>query len=71
MKKAHYVWLIFNGVRHLTYYYFDEKEECWGFGFNRADGGGFIPEDKLPEGTIIISAVIGMSPEGVQLICQC
>lgn len=39
---------------------FDPERDysAWGFGFNVADGGGFIHEDGLTEGTIVVELSI-------------
>ena len=37
----------------LVYYYYNPDSEIWGFGFNIADGGGFLPEDDLGSETTI------------------
>ncbi len=37
----------------LVYYYFCDDSNCWGFGFNAFDGGGFLPEWDLEAGAIL------------------
>ncbi len=37
----------------LVHYYFCDDSNCWGFGFNKHDGGGFLPEWDLEAGVIL------------------
>ena len=37
----------------IVYFYHNEDADCDGFGFNTADGGGFLPLDHLAESTIV------------------
>lgn len=37
----------------IVYYYFNPDDKCEGFGFNHADGGGFLSVDDLLEDTIV------------------
>lgn len=59
MRKSGYVWLHTDGEWTLAYYYEDFDAETWGFGFNIADGGGFIPENDLEDETEVFPAIIG------------
>ena len=42
----------------IVYYYYNPDAKCWGYGFNIADGGGFLPEWDVVQGTAIIPARI-------------
>ena len=42
----------------LVYHYKNEDEGCWGFGFNIADGGGFLTGEDVTEETQVIKAEI-------------
>ena len=63
MRKAHYVWLIRGNEKTLAYYYENPDTRQWGYGFNIADGGGFMPELDLTEDTTVLSAIIGVDIE--------
>lgn len=41
------------GEVSIAYFYFNADSETWGFGFNIADGGGFLPAYDLREDTSI------------------
>jgi hypothetical protein len=61
MRKAHYVWLIRGREKTLAYYYENPDTGEWGYGFNIADGGGFMPEQDLTDDTKVLPAVIGIA----------
>ena len=61
MRKAHYVWLIRGNEKTLAYYYENPNTKKWGYGFNIADGGGFLPENDLTEDTKVLPAVVGIA----------
>ncbi len=37
----------------LVDYYFCDDKQCWGFGFNIRNGGGFLPEWDIEAGVIL------------------
>ena len=37
----------------IVYYYYNLDALCTGFGFNTADGGGFLPEFDLRKDSIV------------------
>ena len=49
----------------VAYYYYNPDMNCCGFGFNTADGGGFLPETHLSKKTYVypIHLVQGKIPE--------
>ena len=60
MKTKKFVWLVSDGEKTLVYYYENPNTKEWGFGFNIADGGGFLPEKDLTKETRILPAVVGV-----------
>lgn len=44
--------------KSLAYYYYNPDAECWGYGFNIKDGGGFLPEWDLTKNTKIVEVEI-------------
>jgi len=42
----------------LVYYYYNPDAKCWGYGFNIADGCGFLPEKDVVPGTVIVPVEI-------------
>lgn len=42
----------------IVYYYRNPDTKTWGFGFNIADGCGFIPESDIAEGSTIAPAAV-------------
>ena len=64
MRAAHWVWLVSSkGEWTLAYYYENPDTHEWGYGFNIADGGGFIPEDDLSNETRVVPAIVGVRIE--------
>ncbi len=61
MRKACYVWLIKGKEKTLVYYYENPDTKEWGYGFNIADGGGFLPESDLTDDTKVLPAVVGIA----------
>ena len=51
----------------LVQYYFNPDDENWGFGFNVADGCGFMREDDLSEDSRAVPVVVREKEGGVQL----
>lgn len=47
----------------LGYYYFNPDAECYGFGFNIADGGGFLPESDVTDDVEITEVVVQPVPD--------
>lgn len=47
-----------NGEKTLVIYYFNPDAKCYGYGFNIADGGGFLPEWDITDDTKIIEVCI-------------
>jgi len=72
MRKASWVWLINDdsGMCVLVYYYQNPDTMIWGFGFNEADGGGFVPENELLPGTMVVSAIVGTPIEGARRMAR-
>ena len=61
MRAPHYVWLISpDGEKTLAYYYENPNAQQWGYGFNIADGGGFLPEDELDDAVKVLPAIVGV-----------
>ena len=55
--KEGFYWLISAcGERALVYCYRNPDENLWGFGFNYADGGGFLPLRELTNSTVVFEA---------------
>jgi hypothetical protein len=46
----------------LGYYYFNPDAECYGFGFNIADGGGFLPESGVTDDAEIMEMEVRPVP---------
>ena len=42
----------------LVRYYYNPDAKCWGYGFNIADGCGFIPENDVVDGTVLTAVEI-------------
>ena len=61
MRKSHYVWLISGDEKTLAYYYENPDTHEWGYGFNIADGGGFMPETDLTSETAVLPAVVSIA----------
>lgn len=49
----HYKLTSKHGEVSIAYYYFNPDTECNGFGFNIADGGGFLPDCDLTESSVV------------------
>jgi len=51
------------GEETIGYYYDNQDMGCKGFGFNTADGGGFLPESHLSKNTEVtpIHLVLGVT----------
>ena len=49
-----YYMLDLNGERAIAYYFYNPDDRCFGFGFNYADGGGFVPQSDIPDAVMII-----------------
>lgn len=49
----HYKLTSKNGDVSIAYYYFNPDAELHGFGFNIADGGGFLPDYDISDSSII------------------
>lgn len=47
----------------LAFYYENPDTDEWGFGFNYADGGGFLPEKDLTVDTRVVKAKVEMEDE--------
>ena len=58
MKKPNYVFLISGSAKTLARYYKNPDTGKWGFGFNIADGGAFLPETDLNRETLVVPAII-------------
>ncbi len=54
MFENDFYWLIEKEERTLVYYYYNDDADCAGFGFNIADGGGFLPESDLLDSTEVV-----------------
>jgi len=65
MRASKYVWLIKGKEKTLVYYYENPDTMEWGFGFNIADGGGFLPEKDLTDDVRIVGAVVGVSVNAI------
>jgi len=37
----------------LAYYYYNHDAQCWGYGFNTADGAGFLPDSDVKKSTVV------------------
>ena len=53
-----YVWLYRNGEKTLAFFYYAPDIKQWGFGFNTADGGGFLALSDISNDTQILKAVV-------------
>ena len=62
-KYPHFVWLINEDTeeKNLAYYYNNPDAKQWGYGFNIADGGGFLPENDLTCVTTVVNAIVGVA----------
>ena len=61
MRAEGFYWLISpEGEKTLVYYYRNPDTSKWGYGFNVADGGGFLPESDLDEAVKVIPAIVGV-----------
>ena len=57
-QGSHYRLINCEGEECIVYFYLNPDANCLGFGFNIADGGGFIPEYDLRSGSVVDELVI-------------
>ena len=59
MRNEGYYWLLKEEESPtLVYYYYNHDAGEKGFGFNIANGGGFLPESDLTDDTIVEKAFV-------------
>ena len=52
--ETYYKLVAESGEITIGYFYMNPDADCLGFGFNTADGGGFLPEWDLTKTTKVI-----------------